>query len=91
MRTFLAVTLLATLASAQLSFHNDASQNSFQIRTPGFQQSFTRYFNGQQGHLLAAQQQQPQTAQSPQYAVSFFFFFLPNFKITNRLYEKVWN
>lgn len=60
--------LLATVANAQLSFHNDPSQNSFQIRTPGFQQSFTRYFNGQQGSLFAAQQQNPQS--QPQYAVS---------------------
>nr|XP_029711286.1 putative uncharacterized protein DDB_G0271606 [Aedes albopictus] len=66
-----AVLLLATVATAQLSFRNDPSQNSFQIQTPGFQQSFTRYFNGQQGSLFAAQQQQqqqqPQQSQ-PQYA-----------------------
>nr|XP_029708052.1 GATA zinc finger domain-containing protein 10-like [Aedes albopictus] len=67
-RFVIAVLLLATVASAQLSFRNDPSQNSFQIQTPGFQQSFTRYFNGQQGSLFAAQQQQQPQQSQPQYA-----------------------
>ncbi|XP_049279233.1 adenylate cyclase, terminal-differentiation specific [Anopheles funestus] len=52
---------LSSSAYAQLSFHNDPSQNSFSIKLPAFQQSFTRYFGNQpQGALLQQQQQQQQ-------------------------------
>ncbi|XP_052900209.1 putative uncharacterized protein DDB_G0271606 [Anopheles moucheti] len=54
--------LLPSASYAQLSFHNDPTQNSFSIKLPAFQQSFTRYFGNQpQGALL--QQQQPQQLQ----------------------------
>nr|XP_040237752.2 ras-interacting protein RIP3 isoform X1 [Anopheles coluzzii] len=62
------VALLALVAAAagQLSFHNDPSQNSFSIKLPSFQQSFTRYFGNQpQGALLQQQQQQQQQQQIP--------------------------
>ncbi|XP_053668820.1 uncharacterized protein LOC128719219 [Anopheles marshallii] len=53
--------LLPSASYAQLSFHNDPTQNSFSIKLPAFQQSFTRYFGNQpQGALL---QQQPQQLQ----------------------------
>ena len=57
--------MAATIMSCygQLSFHNDANTNSFTVKAPGSQQSFTRYFGGQQGALL---QQQQLTAQSSQ-------------------------
>ncbi|XP_050071901.1 putative mediator of RNA polymerase II transcription subunit 26 [Anopheles maculipalpis] len=56
--------VLSSATNAQLSFHNDPSQNSFSIKLPAFQQSFTRYFGNQpQGALLQQQLQQPQQLQ----------------------------
>ncbi|XP_053678182.1 probable basic-leucine zipper transcription factor Q [Anopheles nili] len=63
--------LVALLALAggtlgQLSFHNDPSQNSFSIKLPAFQQTFTRYFGNQpHGALLQQQQQLPNTLMQP--------------------------
>uniref|UniRef100_A0A182FIJ5 Uncharacterized protein n=1 Tax=Anopheles albimanus TaxID=7167 RepID=A0A182FIJ5_ANOAL len=59
--------VVATLAAvgtthAQLAFHNDPSQNSFSIKLPAFQQTFTRYF-GNQPHGALLQQQQPELHQ----------------------------
>uniref|UniRef100_A0A182W5Q1 Uncharacterized protein n=1 Tax=Anopheles minimus TaxID=112268 RepID=A0A182W5Q1_9DIPT len=58
--------LLSSVAYAQLSFHNDPSQNSFSIKLPAFQQSFTRYFGNQPQGALLQQQQQQQLQQQPQ-------------------------
>lgn len=57
---------LAVAAEAQLAFHTDANTNSFTLKTPGLQQSFTRYFGGQGANLQ--QQQQLQQYQQPQQA-----------------------
>ncbi|XP_058127092.1 putative cyclin-dependent serine/threonine-protein kinase DDB_G0272797/DDB_G0274007 [Anopheles ziemanni] len=59
--TVLVLSVLCGVVLGQLSFHNDPSQNSFSIKLPAFQQTFTRYFGNQpQGALLQQQQQQQQ-------------------------------
>uniref|UniRef100_A0A182N8I1 DUF4794 domain-containing protein n=1 Tax=Anopheles dirus TaxID=7168 RepID=A0A182N8I1_9DIPT len=64
--SLVALLLLTSATHGQLSFHNDPSQNSFSIKLPAFQQSFTRYFGNQpQGALLQQQQQQQQQQQIP--------------------------
>ncbi|KAL7743548.1 hypothetical protein ACLKA6_013354 [Drosophila palustris] len=50
---------LLHVCRAQLSFHTDANTNSFTLKTPGLQQSFTRYYG-------AAKQQQQQQPELPQ-------------------------
>ncbi|EDW82179.2 uncharacterized protein Dwil_GK25663 [Drosophila willistoni] len=44
---------------AQLSFHNDAHTNSFTLKTPGLQHTYTRYYGA--AAKQQAQQEQPQT------------------------------
>jgi DNA primase len=58
-----------SLASCQLSFHQDAFKNSYSVATPSAQTTFTKFFGGRQNSLLNQQQQQPQQiveAQQPQ-------------------------
>lgn len=38
---------------AQLSFHTDANTNSFTLKTPGLQQTFTRYYGSGTSQPLA--------------------------------------
>uniref|UniRef100_A0A0K8U8K6 Uncharacterized protein n=1 Tax=Bactrocera latifrons TaxID=174628 RepID=A0A0K8U8K6_BACLA len=52
----LVVACLLHASSAQLSYHTDSNSNSFTLKTPALQQSFSRVFGGQQ------QQQQRQQA-----------------------------
>lgn len=54
----LAAVCLLSSCTAQLTYHTDANTNSFSLKTPGLQQSFTRFYGG-------AQQQQPQQLQQP--------------------------
>ncbi|XP_050099212.1 serum response factor homolog A-like [Anopheles aquasalis] len=60
--TRMVVAALAIIGTshAQLAFHNDPSQNSFSIKLPAFQQTFTRYFGNQPHGALLQQQQQQQ-------------------------------
>lgn len=64
-----AVCLLTEICQGQLAFHTDPQTNSFSLKAPGYQQTFTRYFGGQQGGLL---QQQAAAASQPQPQVSVF-------------------
>lgn len=70
----LAALMLASqqdVCRAQLSFHTDANTNSFSLKTPSLQQTFTRYYGGartqptqeaqeQQQEQVPVQQQQEQ-------------------------------
>lgn len=67
--TFASFLLCISLASAQLTYHLDANTNSYTLKTPNSQQTFTRHFNSQNGaaarqgslnHINAAAYQQPQ-------------------------------
>ncbi|KAH8338665.1 hypothetical protein KR074_003144 [Drosophila pseudoananassae] len=49
---------------AQLSFHTDANTNSFTLKTPGLQQSFTRYYGSGTSQPLA-ETPTPAPAQAP--------------------------
>lgn len=52
---------------AQLSLHTDANTNSFTLKTPGLQQSFTRYYGAAKTQpQQEALQQQQQLQQQPQ-------------------------
>lgn len=60
--------LLHSGCHAQLSLHTDANTNSFTLKAPGLQQSFTRYYGAaktqpQQEALQQQPQQQPQQEQ----------------------------
>lgn len=55
----LVVACLLHASSAQLSYHTDSNSNSFTLKTPALQQSFSRVFGGQQ------QQQQQRQEASP--------------------------
>lgn len=57
---------LSASTNGQLAYHTDANTNSFTLKTPGLQQSFTRYFGGQGGNLQQQQQQQLQQQAQPQ-------------------------
>ncbi|TDG40945.1 hypothetical protein AWZ03_012628 [Drosophila navojoa] len=59
---------LQSVCHAQLSFHTDANTNSFTLKTPSLQQSFTRYYGSakQQEQPQAALQQQQQQQQQQQ-------------------------
>lgn len=50
--------LLVGACHAQLSLHTDANTNSFTLKTPGLQQSFTRYYGGAKTQTQLQQQQQ---------------------------------
>lgn len=60
--------LLVGACHAQLSLHTDANTNSFTLKTPGLQQSFTRYYGGAktQQQLQLQQQQVPQPEEQQQ-------------------------
>lgn len=44
----LTLTTHAIYASAQLTFQTDPYRNTFTLKTPSLQQTFTRYYGGQQ-------------------------------------------
>ncbi|XP_052855728.1 neurogenic protein mastermind isoform X1 [Drosophila gunungcola] len=48
---------------AQVSIHTDANTNSYSLKTPGLQQTFTRYYGGA---AKAAQPQNPSQEEQPQ-------------------------
>ncbi|KAH8288086.1 hypothetical protein KR054_000108 [Drosophila jambulina] len=65
------------ICGAQLSIHTDSNTNSFSLKAPGLQQTFTRYYGAarpqqqeaeqpQQEQLLVQQQQQQQLLQQQQ-------------------------
>ncbi|KAH8235895.1 hypothetical protein KR032_010346 [Drosophila birchii] len=77
----MAVLVLASqqdICGAQLSIHTDSNTNSFSLKAPGLQQTFTRYYGGartqpqeaepqpQQEQALVQQQQQQQQQQQLQ-------------------------
>ncbi|KAM8721383.1 hypothetical protein ACLKA7_007281 [Drosophila subpalustris] len=55
---------LLHVCRAQLSFHTDANSNSFTLKTPGLQQSFTRYYGAAKQQQPPQQQQQPELPQT---------------------------
>ncbi|EDW56023.1 GM22816 [Drosophila sechellia] len=57
---------------AQVSIHTDANTNSYSLKTPGVQQTFTRYYGGapknqqvEQPQLQQEQQEQQEQEQLP--------------------------
>lgn len=61
----LAIVCLINSCSAQLTYHADANTNSFSLKTPGLQQSFTRFYGGAQQQPQQQQQLQQQQAAQP--------------------------
>ncbi|XP_067641438.1 antigen LPMC-61 [Eurosta solidaginis] len=47
-------------STAQLSYHTDSNSNSFTLKTPSLQQSFSRVYGGSKQPQQLQQQQQPQ-------------------------------
>ncbi|XP_004525104.1 putative uncharacterized protein DDB_G0271606 [Ceratitis capitata] len=64
----LLIACLLHASLAQLSFHTDANSNSFTLKTPALQQSFSRVFGGQQQLQQQQLQQQQRQQVTPSYA-----------------------
>lgn len=66
---FMMAAIVVSTTNAQSSYHSDAFRNSFTVKVPGSQQTFTRFFGGQPGAVHQQQQQQAQHQAQVQFSV----------------------